>query len=147
MYEAPVRPAAPMVVKIAAGVVAALAVVNLFRIGVQVPLTLADDKWSSGAKSAFLVLNVIAALFSIFMLVLAQALWRGRMWAWVTLIVLVSLAIPVGAIFLLPQLIAGEFPWVGLAIVVPSLGLLLALTVPPSARRYILRKPAQPVAY
>jgi hypothetical protein len=79
------------------------------------------------------------------MLVLAYFLWRGKLWAWITGITMLALAMPWGAIWLLVQLVDGGFPWLGLAVLVPALGLLLAMTVPGSARRFFFRKPAYSV--
>ena len=134
-------------VKVSAGVFGGLAVLNLLRTAVQVPMNLANGGYSDGARALFLVLNMIVVLLSLLAVLVAFHLLRGRIWAWVTAMVMLGVLVLFGLVFLLPQLIDGDFPWMGLVVLVPSLGLLLALTVPRSARRFFVRKPDYSAPY
>ncbi|MEV6306394.1 hypothetical protein AB0M02_43785 [Actinoplanes sp. NPDC051861] len=132
--------AAPPVIKVAAGVFGGLAAANLVRTAVQVPMNLANGNYSDAGRALFLALNMIVVLLSLLAVLVAFHLVRGRIWAWVTAMVMLGVLTLFGLVFLLPQLINGDFPWMGLVVLVPSLGLLLALTVPRSARGHFTRK-------
>jgi hypothetical protein len=142
MAQAAVRPATPVVVLVVAGMLALLAVVNVVRVLVQVPMILADEDWDAGASRVFVVLNGFTVLFSAFLLLLAHFLRRGRLWAWITAITVLALTLPWGAVGFLAELVDDRIPWIGMVILLPALGMLLALTVPATARRFFLPKPA-----
>ncbi|WP_433796734.1 hypothetical protein [Actinoplanes sp. CA-252034] len=124
---------------------ALLGILNIIRFVVQTALTFVGDEWSTGARAMFLILNVIPLAVSIFFLPLAYQLDRGRPWAWVTAIVLVSLTTIVGAFMLLVMLAAGSV-LLGLAMFLAPLAVLLGLTVPRSVRGFFPRRP-EPAPY
>lgn len=134
--------ATPGVVRVIAGLFVLCGVLNVGRVGFQAARVIDDASWSSGARAAFLMLNAFTVLMSVLFLVLAVFLYRGKLWAWITAITVVALALPWGVIWLLIQLVDDRFPWLGLIVLVPGLTMLLGLTVPGSARRFFLRKPA-----
>ncbi|WP_328468114.1 hypothetical protein OHA21_50915 [Actinoplanes sp. NBC_00393] len=136
------KPAAPLVVRGVAALLAVIAVLNVVRAAVHVVTIYGDESWRASSRLVSAVLNGFTVLFSVFVLVLALCLWRGQMWAWITSITLCAVALPWGAIMLLPQLIGGDFPRIGLAILAPALLMLLALTVPGSARGFFKQRPA-----
>jgi hypothetical protein len=136
------RPVTPRIVYIVAAGVALLGVLNIIRVTVQTVMTFAGDEWSTGARAMYLILNTIPFAVSIFLLPLAWQLIRGRSWAWITAVVLVSLATIVGAFLLLVGLATGEFPFIGLASFGLPLAVLLGLTVPPSVRAFFNGRPA-----
>ncbi|GIE29561.1 hypothetical protein Ait01nite_026060 [Actinoplanes italicus] len=138
------RPATPRSVQIVAAGVALLGVLNIVRIVVQTVMTFGGDGWSTGARTVFLVLNAIPFAVSVFFLPLAYQLLRGRSWAWVTAIVLVSLSTAIGTFMLLITVTSGGFPLGPVMFGVP-LVVLLGLIVPRSVRAFF-SKPA-PVPY
>jgi hypothetical protein len=138
------RPTTPRGVRIVAAGVALLGVLNIVRIVVQTVMTFGGDGWSAGARTVFLVLNAIPFAVSVFFLPLAYQLLRGRSWAWITAIVLVSLSTAIGTFTLLITVTSGGSPLGALMFGVPLL-VLLGLIVPRSVRTFFSR-PA-PVPY
>ena len=147
------RPGQPRAVRIVAGVLTVLGVLSIVRIVVTVAINLTQSGWDPGARTVFLVLNAITLGISALDLVLAHHLRRGRLWAWITTIVLLSMTVLLGGLVLIGELATGDAPLIGLAIVVPTLALLFALTVPRTARGFFTRQryagapaamPAQP---
>jgi hypothetical protein len=136
------RPVTPRIVYSVAAGVALLGLLNIIRVTVQTVMTFAGDEWSTGARAMYLILNTVPFAVSVFLLPLAYLLVRGRSWAWITAVVLVSLATIVGAFLLLVGLATGEFPLIGLASFALPLAVLLGLTVPRSVRAYFNSKPA-----
>jgi hypothetical protein len=135
------KPAAPAAVRAAASALAVVSVLHVIRIGVAVVRTLADDSWDGGARTVFLVLNAMTLLVAGVYLTAAYHIWRGRTWAWITAITLLTVTLLYGAVLLIPSLITGEIPWPGAAVALPALALLLMLVVPRSVRAYFT-KPA-----
>ncbi|MFC4068261.1 hypothetical protein [Actinoplanes subglobosus] len=133
-------------VRIVAAGVALLGALNILRLIVQTALTFSGDEWSTGSRTVFLVLNAIPFALSVFLLPLAFQLVRGRMWAWVTALVLVSLATLIGSFALLVSFSLDGFPFLGLAMFVLPLAVLLGLVVPREVRAYFTARPA-PAAY
>jgi hypothetical protein len=138
--DATARPGPPGIVRIVAGVLTVLGLLSIVRIVATVASNLSDASWDAGARAVFLVLNAIGFVFSALYLVLAYHLWRGRLWAWITAIVLLSLTVAVGGLVLLGDLTSNEPPWVALIIAVPAVVMLLALTVSGTARRFFTRR-------
>lgn len=140
------RVAAPQIVRVVAASVALLGALNILRVIVQTALTFSDDGWSTGARAAFLILNAIPFAASVFLLPLAYQLLQGRTWAWVTAIVLVSMATLIGSFVLLAASGLGGFSFLGLASFALPLAVLLGLVVPREVRAYFTARPA-PAAY
>jgi hypothetical protein len=134
-------PAVPRSVLAGAIALAVVTVLHVIRIGVAVALNLADDSWSAGGRSVFLVLNVLTLLIAGAYLTAAYHIWRGRAWAWITAITLLTLTTLYGAVLLIPSLIMGEFPWLGAGVFGPAAALLALLVIPRSTRAYFT-KPA-----
>jgi hypothetical protein len=89
------------------------------------------------------VLNSVVLIFSLFLLVLAYQVRRGRLWAWITSFVMLSPTILFGGILLLITVVGGGVPWAGASVVVvASIAALLTLSVPRAVRGYFVRKPA-----
>jgi hypothetical protein len=132
----PARPSPPMVVRIVAAVLIVLGVLSIVRIVATVALNLADSSWEPGARAVFLVLNAITLALSTVYLVLAYYLRRGRLWAWITAIVFLSLTVVLGGLVLLGELASNRAPFTGLIIVVPALAILFALTMSRAARQF-----------
>ncbi|MEU4626770.1 hypothetical protein AB0G04_43160 [Actinoplanes sp. NPDC023801] len=135
------RATTPRTVRIAAAGVAVLGVLNILRVVVQTALTFTGDGWSGGARAMFLILNVIPFAVSVLLLPLAHQMIRGRPWAWITAVVVAALASLIGAFLLLGSLFGEGFPFIALTTFVVPLGVLLALTVPPSVRAFFAAKP------
>jgi hypothetical protein len=137
----PSQVATPRMVKIVAGGVALLGVLNIVRIIVQTALTFTGSEWSVGARAMFLLLNAIPFAVSVFCLPLAYLLLRGRLWSWITAVVLVTLSSLVGGLTLLVTLIGDGSPLPGLAIFGVAVGVLLGLVVPGSVRAFFVGQP------
>jgi hypothetical protein len=90
------------------------------------------------------VLNSVVLIFSLFLLVLAYQVRRGRLWAWITSFVMLSPTILFGGILLLITVVGGGVPWAcaSVVVVVASIAALLTLSVPRAVRGYFVRKPA-----
>ncbi|MEV6596900.1 hypothetical protein AB0M36_08570 [Actinoplanes sp. NPDC051346] len=140
MPDAQQRPR-PRMVEIGASLLAIIGVSGVGRVAYGVLVNLSEDGWSSGARAIFLVLNSITLVFSVFLLVLADQVRRGRMWAWIVSLVMLSFTILFAGLALLITVVNGGFPLLGAGVVAASLGALLVLTVPRTVRGYILRKP------
>ncbi|MEU8664168.1 hypothetical protein [Actinoplanes philippinensis] len=131
--------------KIVATGVALLGILNIIRVIVQTAQTFAGDGWSTGTRAVFLALNAIPLGVSVFYVPLAYQITRGRPWAWVTAIVLISLTTVAGAFMMLIMIVGGS-PLLGLVWFFGPLAVLLGLTVPRSVRAFFPRRP-QPVPY
>ncbi|MEU4156436.1 hypothetical protein [Actinoplanes sp. NPDC026670] len=135
----PQETAAPQSVKIVAGGLGLLGVLNISRVIVQTALAYGD--WATGPLMMYLFLNAIPVAASVFLLPLAYQVVRGRSWAYFTAIVLASMAVPFGALMLVVSLTADGFPFLGFAMFAAPLAVLLGLTLPPSVRAFFARKP------
>jgi hypothetical protein len=136
------RPVPPPIVRAVAAGVALLGVLNIIRVVVQTALTFTGSEWTAGARAMFLILNAVPFAVSVFYLPLAFQLLRGRVWARVTAIVLVALTSIGGILMLLISLTADGFPFLGLAMFVVPVVVLLGLTVPRPVRAYFDTRPA-----
>ena len=133
----------PRVVEIGASLVAVVGVFSVGRVAYGVAVNLEHD-WSSGARAVFLFLNSIVLLFGLFILVLAYHLRRGRMWAWITSLVMLPFTMLFGGLLLLITAVGGGIPLAGSAIVAFSLAALLTLSIPRTARAYFTRRMTPP---
>jgi hypothetical protein len=133
----------PRVVEIGASLVAVVGVFSVGRVAYGVVVNLEHD-WSSGARAVFLFLNSIVLLFGLFILVLAYHLRRGRMWAWITSLVMLPFTMLFGGLLLLITAVGGGIPLAGSAIVAFSLAALLTLSIPRTARAYFTRRLTPP---
>lgn len=132
----------PLVLDIGAGVLAIVAAISVSRVAYGVIVNLGQDGWSSGSRMVFLILNSIVLACSLFLLVLAYQVWRGRMWAWIMSLVALPITMLFGGLMLLITAVGGAFPLAGIGVVVTSAAAILLLTVPRKTRDYILRPPA-----
>jgi hypothetical protein len=126
-------------------------VLNIVRTVATVAINLTDSDWNPGARRVpGAQRNHVGNLGAV-----PGARPRaaaGRLWAWITTILLLSVTLLFGGIVLLGELASGDAPLIGLAMVVPALAMLLALTVSRAAREFLARPrssglptmPAQP---
>jgi hypothetical protein len=135
----------PTTVEIGASLLAAVGLVGAGRVAYGVLTNLSQDDWDAGARAVFLVLNSIVLIFALFILVLAHQTRRGRMWAWIVALIMLPFAFLFGGLMTLITAVGGAFPLAGAALLTTSLGALLALTAPRSARAYFLAKPPSPM--
>lgn len=131
----------PRIVEIGAGLLAIVGAISVGRVAYGVLNNLSQDGWGSGARTVFLVLNSIVLAFGLFILLLAYQVWRGRMWAWITSLVMLPFTLLFGGLLLLITAVGGAFPLAGIGVVTASLAALLVLTVPRTARDYFQRRP------
>jgi O-antigen/teichoic acid export membrane protein len=139
-YGGDVRPK-PRAVDVGAILVALVGAVSVARVGFGVLNNLRQDGWDSGARAVFLVLNSIVLLFALFLLLLAYQVGRGRMWAWITSLVMLPFTILFGSLLLLITALNGAIPWAGTAVVAAAVAAIVTLIV---ARNHFLRPPAPP---
>jgi hypothetical protein len=144
-YGGTPEPQRPQVVEIGASLLAIAGLFSVGRVVYGVLMNLSQDDWDTGARAIFLVLNSIVLIFSLFLLVLAYQVRRGRLWAWITSFVMLPPTILFGGILLLITVVGGGVPWAGAGVVVASIAALLTLSVPRAARGYFVRKPAMGV--
>jgi hypothetical protein len=109
-------------------------------------LNLQDD-WQSGARAVFLVLDAMVLIVSLFVLVLAYQVRRGRLWAWIVSLVVLPFATLFGALMVLITVVGHSVPWAGTGLVVSAVAAMLTLTVPRTARACFVRKPQPVYAY
>jgi len=124
-----------------------VSVVGLFGVGqvaYGVLTNLQQDDWNSGARAVFLVLNAIVLALSVFVLVLGRQVRKGRMWAWITSLIVLPFAVLFGGFNMLIVIVSDSIPVAGTGIVLASLTGLLVLTVSRSARDHFLRRPTPP---
>ncbi|BEL06259.1 hypothetical protein Q0Z83_044500 [Actinoplanes sichuanensis] len=140
----PQETAAPQTVKIVAGGLALLGVLNIGRVVVQTAVAYGD--WADGPLMMYLFLNAIPVAASVFLLPLAYQLVRGRSWAYITAIVLVTMGCVFGALMLLAALAADGLPLLGLVMFTAPVAVLLGLIIPSSVRAFFADKPA-PASY
>ena len=134
----------PTILEVGASLLAVLGVTSVGRVAYGVVVNLGQDQWSSGARAMFLFLNTIVLIFSLFILVLAHQVRRGRQWAWIAALIMLPFTTLLGALMLLITALGGAFPLAGATVVVSSLAALLTLTVPRAVRDHFLRRPAPP---
>jgi hypothetical protein len=132
----------PQAVEIGASLLAVVGLISAGRVVYGVLVNLSQDDWNSGARAVFLVLNSIVLIFALFILVLAAQVRRGRLWAWITSLVMLPFTLLFGALLLLITVLNHSLPLAGAGVVVASLAALLTLTVPRTARGYFNRRPA-----
>ncbi|MEU4237106.1 hypothetical protein [Actinoplanes sp. NPDC026619] len=139
----------PLSVEIGASLVAVVGVISVGRVLYGVVVNLGQDQWSAGARGVFLVLNSFILLVGVFILVLAYHVRKGRMWAWITSLVVMTFTILFGALLLLITAVGGGIPLAGGGIVLVGIAAMVTLTAPRTARAYFSRPPAypQPPAY
>jgi hypothetical protein len=133
----------PQMVEIGASLLAIVGLISTGRVVYGVLVNLGQDGWHSGARVVFLVLNSIVLAFALLILLLADQVRRGRMWAWIMSLVMLPFTILFGGLLLLLTAIRGEFPLAGTGVVVASLAALLVLTVPRTVRDHFVRKPVR----
>jgi hypothetical protein len=129
-------------VTVAALLVGLVGLISVARVAYGVIVNLRQDDWDSGARAVFLVLNSIILIVALFILLLASQVWRGRLWAWITSLVVLPFTILFGGLLLLITAVGGDIPFAGIGVVAASIAGILGLTVPRSVRRYFLRRPA-----
>ena len=131
-------------VEIGASLLAIVGLLGAGRVTYGVLNNLSQDNWDTGARAVFLVLNSIVLIFALFTLALAHQVRRGRTWAWIVSLILLPFTVLFGALLTLITALGGAFPLAGAAVVAASLGALLSLTVPRTARAHFLTKPPAP---
>src|SRR5689334_7556616 len=106
----------PRSVEIGASMVAIVGLFGAGQVAYGVLRNLQEDDWSSGARTIFLVLNAFVLAFAVFVLVLARLVRRGRMWAWITSLIVLPFALLFGAFTLLIVALGGGVPvaWTGI---------------------------------
>ncbi|MEV4352314.1 hypothetical protein AB0J83_48290 [Actinoplanes sp. NPDC049596] len=134
----------PRSVEIGASLVAIAGLFATGQVAYGVLMNLQQDDWSSGARAVFLVLNSIVLIFGIFILVLGRLVRRGKMWAWITSLVLLPFAALFGAIMMLIVAVAGSIPVAGTGVLVASIAAIVTLTAPRSARDHFTRRRVPP---
>ena len=134
----------PKPVEIGASMVAVVGLFGVGQVAYGVLTNLQQDDWNSGARAVFLVLNAIVLALSVFVLVLGRQVRKGRMWAWITSLIVLPFAALFGGFNMLIITVSGSVPIAGTGIVLASLIGLLVLTVSRSARDHFLRRPAPP---
>jgi hypothetical protein len=135
-------PQRPKAVNAGAGLLALVGLIIVARVAYGVIMNMRQDDWNPGARAVFLVLNAFVLLFGLFILLLAALVQRGRLWAWITGIVMLPFTLLFGGIMLLIAVLGHSVPWAGAGLAVASVVALLALTVPRTARAYFVRRPA-----
>ena len=136
------RTGPPPAVRLGAGLIMLLGAASVARTAYAVTTNLMDDSWGSGARGVFLVLNAVVLAFSVFVVVLGRLVHRGRMWAWVTSLVLMPFVVLAAGLVTFLMVLADGAPWPGAAVVAAALAALVALTAPRGARRFFTATPA-----
>jgi hypothetical protein len=134
-------PQQPRSVQMGAILLALVGAISVARVGFGVVSNLRQDDWDAGARAIFLVLNSIVLVVALFILLLAYHVGRGRMWAWITSLVILPFTILFGGLLLLITVLGGAIPLAGTGVVAASLAAIVTLIV---ARGYFLRRPAYP---
>ncbi|GAA0560704.1 hypothetical protein GCM10010172_49850 [Paractinoplanes ferrugineus] len=137
----------PQIVEIGASVLAIVGVLSAGRVLYGVVVNLGQENWTAGARTVFLVLNSVVLIFSIFILVLADQVRRGRMWAWITSFPILISTMLVGSLMTLVTALSGQIPFAGVAILAAAVTALLTLSVPRATRDWFTRKPAPAVPH
>jgi hypothetical protein len=122
-YQGPERPTA---LEVGASLLAIVGIFCVGRVAYGVVVNLGEEQWSSGARAMFLFLNSIVLIFSLFVLVLAHQVRRGRQWAWIAALIMLPFTTLFGALMVLITAVGGSFPFAGAGVVVSSLAALLA---------------------
>jgi hypothetical protein len=134
----------PLSVEIGASLVAIVGVISVGRVLYGVVVNLGQDQWSAGARGVFLVLNSLVLLVAVFILVLSYHVRKGRMWAWITSLVVLTFTILFGALLLLITAVGGGIPLAGSGVVLIGIAAMVTLTAPRTARAYFSPPPALP---
>jgi hypothetical protein len=143
-YAGQMRPR-PRAVEVGALLIAMVGAISVLRVGYGVVVNLRQHGWDTGARAVFLVLNSIVLLGALFVLLLAYQVFRGRLWAWITTLVVLPFTMLFGSLLLLITALNDRVPWAGTGVVVASVAALFGVTVPRSVRDHFLRKPAAAV--
>ena len=132
----------PAPVRLGAGLIMLLGVLGIVRTAYGITTNLVDDTWSSGARGMFLVLNAIVLTFSVLIVVLGYLVRDGRLWAWVTSLVLMPFAVLAAALLTLITIAGDGVPWLGAGMVAVASAALIALTAPRRAGQFFTTGPA-----
>jgi hypothetical protein len=139
-YGGTPAPQRPPAVTVAAILIGLVGLISVGRVGYGVVVNLRQDDWDSGARVVFLVLNSFVLMVALFILLIAYHVGRGRLWAWITSLVVLPFTILFGALLLLITTLNGDIPWAGAGVVGASLAAVLAATVPRTVRNHFLRR-------
>jgi hypothetical protein len=135
------RPYAPWGVRTVTTIVIIFAILGLVRSAMLLVggIAAVTDGESPGLVAALAGGSLVVGIFYLW---LAYKTRRGRRWAWITMLTLLSLPVVLGLAIFVSGLAANDSGMVGLPVAAVPLVMILLLTVPRGSREYFLRPQA-----